>query len=43
MFAPDAFAVLAEVYAESDGADRFVDEFVAAWTKVMENDRFDLA
>ena len=34
---------LAEVYAASDGADRFVDDFVGAWAKVMENDRFDLA
>jgi catalase-peroxidase len=33
---------LAEVYAESDGADRFVRDFVAAWVKVMELDRFDL-
>jgi catalase-peroxidase len=34
---------LAEVYASSDGAQQFVQEFVAAWTKVMEADRFDLA
>ena len=33
---------LAEVYASSDGKDRFVDGFVAAWVKVMEADRFDL-
>ncbi len=33
---------LAEVYAESDGAERFARDFVAAWTKVMELDRFDL-
>ena len=33
---------LAEVYAASDGGARFVSEFVEAWTKVMENDRFDL-
>ena len=33
---------LAEVYASDDAADGFVDEFVAAWTKVMELDRFDL-
>ena len=33
---------LAEVYASSDMADRFVDDFVAAWHKVMELDRFDL-
>ena len=34
---------LAEVYGGSDGEKRFVDTFVAAWTKVMEADRFDLA
>ncbi len=33
---------LAEVYASSDGEARFVDDFVAAWTKVMNADRFDL-
>jgi len=32
---------LAEVYASSDGEDRFVEGFVAAWVKVMEADRFD--
>ncbi len=34
---------LAEVYAQDDAKDRFVSDFVAAWTKVMEADRFDLA
>jgi catalase-peroxidase len=34
---------LAEVYASSDGGHKFVDDFVAAWTKVMNLDRFDLA
>jgi catalase-peroxidase len=34
---------LAEVYASSDNKDRFVADFVAAWTKVMDADRFDLA
>lgn len=34
---------LAEVYASSDAEERFVHEFVAAWTKVMDLDRFDLA
>jgi len=34
---------LAEVYAAEDGETRFVKEFVAAWTKVMNLDRFDLA
>jgi catalase-peroxidase len=33
---------LAEVYAAQDGRAKFVDDFVAAWTHVMENDRFDL-
>ncbi|CAB4859566.1 unannotated protein [freshwater metagenome] len=33
---------LAEVYACEDGAGTFVDAFVAAWTKVMDLDRFDL-
>jgi catalase-peroxidase len=31
-----------EVYAQDDNAGKFVDDFVAAWTKVMEADRFDL-
>ena len=33
---------LAEVYASQDAEERFVTDFVAAWTKVMELDRFDL-
>ena len=33
---------LAEVYASSDATEKFVTDFVAAWTKVMELDRFDL-
>ena len=33
---------IAEVYAASDGAEKFVKDFVAAWVKVMELDRFDL-
>jgi catalase-peroxidase len=33
---------LAEVYASSDAQQTFVHEFVAAWNKVMELDRFDL-
>ncbi|WP_293779802.1 catalase/peroxidase HPI [uncultured Oxalicibacterium sp.] len=32
----------AEVYASADAQDKFIDDFVAAWTKVMELDRFDL-
>ena len=34
---------LAEVYASSDAQQKFVDDFVAAWTKVMNLDRFDVA
>jgi catalase-peroxidase len=34
---------IAEVYAASDGEQRFVRDFVAAWNKVMNLDRFDLA
>ncbi len=34
---------LAEVYASSDAQTKFVHDFVAAWAKVMNNDRFDLA
>ncbi|KAF1685840.1 catalase/peroxidase HPI [Pseudoxanthomonas taiwanensis] len=33
---------LSEVYASADGAEKFVRDFVAAWTKVMNLDRFDL-
>ena len=33
---------LAEVYACADGQEKLVNDFVAAWTKVMELDRFDL-
>jgi catalase-peroxidase len=32
----------AEVYAQDDNREKFVHDFVAAWTKVMNNDRFDL-
>ncbi len=34
---------IAEVYACNDGKDKFIHDFVAAWTKVMNADRFDLA
>jgi len=34
---------IAEVYASNDGQQKFVDDFVAAWTKVMNLDRFDLS
>ena len=33
---------LAEVYASADAGRTFVDDFVAAWVKVMNLDRFDL-
>jgi catalase-peroxidase len=33
---------IAEVYAQSDGEVKFVADFIAAWNKVMELDRFDL-
>ena len=33
---------IAEVYAQDDNQDKFVADFVAAWTKVMDLDRFDL-
>jgi catalase-peroxidase len=32
----------AEVYASADGKEKFAKDFVAAWTKVMNLDRFDL-
>jgi len=34
---------LAEVYGSADAREKFVQDFVAAWTKVMNADRFDLA
>ena len=34
---------IAEVYASDDGQEKFVRDFVAAWDKVMDLDRFDLA
>jgi catalase-peroxidase len=33
---------LAEVYAQNDNGEKFVRDFVAAWNKVMNLDRFDL-
>jgi catalase-peroxidase len=33
---------LAEVYASSDAKEKFVKDFIAAWNKVMNLDRFDL-
>ena len=32
---------VAEVYGSSDAQEKFVEDFVAAWTKVMNLDRFD--
>ena len=34
---------LAEVYAQDDAKEKFVADFVTAWNKVMNNDRFDIA
>jgi catalase-peroxidase len=34
---------LAEVYGSADSQEKFVKDFVAAWTKVMNLDRYDLA
>jgi len=34
---------IAEVYGDADGNDKFVKDFVAAWNKVMNLDRFDIA
>ena len=34
---------LAEVYGQDDAQKKFVKDFVAAWSKVMEADRFDVA
>jgi catalase-peroxidase len=33
---------IAEIYAQDDGAERFIHDFVRAWVKVMELDRCDL-
>ena len=33
---------IAEVYASDDAQRKFVDDFVAAWVKVMDLDRFDV-
>ncbi len=34
---------LVEVYGSEDASEKFVNDFVAAWNKVMNLDRFDLA
>ena len=41
--AASALRAYAEVYAQDDAKSKFVADFVKAWTKVMEADRFDLA
>ena len=33
---------IAEVYAQDDNQQKFVDDFIAAWVKVMNADRFDI-
>ena len=33
---------VAEAYAANDGQEKFINDFIAAWSKVMNNDRFDL-
>jgi catalase-peroxidase len=34
---------VAEVYAQNDNNDKFVADFIAAWNKVMNADRFDIS
>ena len=34
---------IAEIYAQDDASKKFVEDFIAAWTKVMNVDRFDVA
>ena len=34
---------LAEVYASDDAQEKLIKDFVKAWAKVMDNDRFDVA
>ena len=44
IFGSDAhLRAIAEVYGSSDSKQKFVEDFVAAWTKVMNLDRFDIA
>ena len=40
-FGQDDFVILTQAYGSDDGAKTFVDDFAAAWTKVMNLDRFD--
>jgi len=37
------FRSYAEVYAQDDNAEKLVNDFIAAWIKVINADRFDLA
>ena len=34
---------IAEIYASADGKDKFIKDFIQAWIKVMNLDRFDIA
>ena len=34
---------LSEVYASIDGKEKFISDFISAWIKVMNNDRFDIS
>jgi catalase-peroxidase len=44
IFASNAqLRALAEIYASADALDKFLCDFVGAWTKVMDLDRFDLS
>ena len=38
----DELRALAEVYASEDAQEKFLQDFVAAWAQVMDNDRFDV-
>jgi len=38
----DRLRALVEVYAQDDNKEKFVNDFVKAWVKVANNDRFDL-
>ena len=43
MFASNSeLRAIAEVYASDGNKDKFVADFISAWTKVMNLDRFDL-
>ena len=43
VFGSTELRAIAELYAQDDNAGKFVADFVAAWTKVMNADRHDLA